>query len=113
MSDKPFDMTKQHRTRDGREVTALVRFPNGFYAGIVDGSDTPFSWTPNGKAYRQGQSPIDLVNSPVQRTVWVNLQRDAASVAVYATVHGTREDADERGPGDRINGDAFKITWFE
>ena len=71
------DVTKQYKTRDGREVTQLTRFDvKGSYpvVGVNDG--TVRTWTVNGQ-YRRADddSRYDLieVKPRIKRDVWVNV----------------------------------------
>lgn len=107
---KPFDPTKPVQTRDGRNariictdrvgqdqaynIVALVRTPVSALSRFPS-VEQILSFTNDGLARRNAQSPEDLVNVPVKhkRTFWVNVYPDTR-VYEHNVVFGTRKAAD-------------------
>ena len=93
-------------TRDGRDVTNLVYFPDagGVYkiAGVLD--ECVETFTEEGFFFNyEAQSAHDLFMKPKKRTVWVNLYLDGSYFK-----HETQELADRAAWPCRV-GKAFPI----
>jgi hypothetical protein len=73
------DITKKYKTRDGQEITQLVKFDNiesdYLILGVVDGEI--FRWTENGKHRWSCNEPhiYDMieVKEPVEINIWVGI----------------------------------------
>ena len=97
------DLSKNYRTRDGREVKLLMtdrgdkRYPVLGAILLSDGVWTPDTWTSEGTCViSYGSHARDLieVKPRIRRTVWVNLYPDMDDY-----VHNSKAEADKNcGP---------------
>ncbi len=82
------------RLRNGRGVTLdkismndLLDYP---IHGKITGDNTPLTWTINGQKFNGGsEDSHDLVNTPPDKTVWVNIYYGTQ----VGRVHETERDA--------------------
>ena len=97
------DFNKPVQTRDGRKVRILCTDMDGepdTVVGIVgDGphNELVHSWKANGHfMFDDVEEPLDLINVPETRVVWVNMYPDGV-----ASFYSMKEDADGRAASDR------------
>ena len=107
-----FDISKPYKTRDGHSASA-IRHPDAGCEHLAIGTYSnehirPGLWALNngGKwagddnshgGWQQPDHPLDLVNVPETRTVWLNIYSSGWSYG-----HSSRAHADERSGGDRV-----------
>ena len=90
-------------TRDGKEVTQLVKFdaPEANYAlrGVIDGEIK--SWTTDGRfATFSENSPKDLFMKPKENAIWVNVyKRRDGTLSVGIGSFCSEPDAKSEGVG--------------
>lgn len=116
---KPFDLEKALKgekvvTRDGREVTRLVDFPDAMFseflvAAVSDGCLR--TYTLKGRENSGSDSSNDLFMVPKERVVWVNLYGDGEGGEAYH--YTSQKDADEGGMSTRLGNRAYPITIVE
>lgn len=104
MTDRPLDLTKPVRTRDGRKVRILCTDAEGSQpiAGLVQMKEgvSLSRWFADGLAFNT-LSPWDLVNiEPEPVTMWVNVWRDRNGdyyfdEEAYASFQDAQESVEE------------------
>ena len=93
------DWTKAVQTRDGRKVEILGTGGRGSYpvVGYVGDSTVIREWHINGSWCSPTRpAPLDLINVPETRVVWVNVYED------YIGGGKSKEEADENAGADRL-----------
>lgn len=102
------DWTKPVETKDGRKVRVLATdIPGEFPVWAAVGSAAPnFStYTLDGYVYDEKRpSPMDVVNTPVKKSGWINLYPTMSSYAIAnsSMVYEDRRHADEGSSNARI-----------
>jgi hypothetical protein len=91
------DITKNYRTRDGREVRIYATDGGGgapVHGAIKNGFWSPWQWMEHGSSSTRGTNGADLieVRPRIKREVWVNVYPTAINPDIMA--HPTKFDAD-------------------
>lgn len=86
-----FDPKKPVQTKSGKKVSLVTTEGIGGYPliGYMGERTFPELWTKEGKLHEGCESPLDLINIPEERDVWVNVYDDG----VWAP-HKRKIDAD-------------------
>jgi len=93
-------------TRDGRDVTQLVKFDakneDEVIFGVID--EEIYSWTIDGKWDNmvKSQSPFDIFMKPKENAIWVNLYKSKeghlyTTGVEYPNEESAKESADDIG----------------
>ena len=109
-----FDTNKPFTTRDGRAVTLFTADAEGSYplVGQIAGDTNVWVWRKDGTRERSGPEGVDLINTPVKRTGWINLyMRENGSVFTGRDVWETEAVAECRATPDAIT--TVCIEWEE
>jgi len=94
---KAVSIDKKYKTRDGRDVRLLcldARSSNFPVVALVEGS-TPETFTRYGNHDVGYDSPLDLIEQPEEKTVWLELFRYkhwSEDAKVMIGVHNSREE---------------------
>jgi len=109
---KPLDLSKPLQTRRGEKAELVYDRLTGDYplAVIVhfdDGTNDVLTYTREGNLYTDADSSSNLVNVPVQRTLWLNIYKSGGEILP----HPSRERADLSASDDRIA--CIEVTYTE
>lgn len=110
-----FDPTKPVQTRDGRKARILTTERN-LVANIVVLLDDGELYAVNSRGYygshTEEEHPMDLVNIPAKRKVWVNVH-SYRSLTSVAGPYDTREEADKAAARYDTRVACVEIEWEE
>lgn len=107
-----FDPTKPVQTRDGRSARIICTDKKGeapivaLVSAISGDSEITYSFFLDGSFYcDDGTYPLDLVNTPEEKTLWLNVYHDGV------VNHLTKEVAERCAGQNRIA--CIKVTYKE
>jgi len=116
---KPFDLSAALAgapvcTRDGREVTQLVKFDCEYeycVFGIVEGG--PISWLESGRHLESMESDDDLFMAPTKKTGWVVRCRSKNGEYINGSIYANEEKARNRNINSPHALSYHQIEWEE